>query len=286
MSMVAKILIFVNLALAVAVMGAAGAYLQSAENWRDQFNKKDSDTKATILDLQGNLKQTQGNLDEANRKAAAATAAQAASEATVRTLQTNQDLLQKSQTAMQTSLSGLEARIGDLQQNLAAARAANDNLQKEKAQADDEKRAALEAKAAAETEQKRLENAVANLTGQLDAADKNKAALAEDLEKTSTSLAIYKEKYPPIGVQAAPVKGMVLAAEPKTGIYLISVGSKNGLKVADELTISNENGFVASVVVDKVFDDKASVMVKRIGGKALKKDGTEIRQGDKVGNSY
>lgn len=284
MSMVAKILIVLNLILAVMVMGAAGAYLQSAENWKVQYENQKTTLSGEIKELGGRLQQTQASLDEANRKATAAESARSAAESANRTLSENNNLNQKKLADYNATLQAMEAKMGNLQANLEAARQENATLQGEKKQADDEKRAALAAKGAAETEQKRLENEVANLGSMLNASQKSGAEVAAQLEAANTTIDMYKGKFGSIGLVGAPVKGQVLAADAKMDIYLISVGTKDGLKMADELTIYRNDQFVAVVVVDKVFDDKASVVVKRMNGKPLKK--ADIQQGDKVASVF
>lgn len=282
--MVAKILIVLNLILAVMVMGAAGAYLQSAEDWRTKYTLKAEESETNIKALQERLQQAQTSLDEANRKAAAAATAQASAETAQKLASENNNLLQKKLDDYNATLQGLNEQVKSLSGNLASAQERIATLENEKKTADDEKRAALSAKAAAETEQKRLTNENANLASMLEGAQKNGAALAEQLEASNTELAILREKYPNAGGLSAPVKGTVLAADAKMDIYLISVGSKDGVKTADELTVYRNDQFVAVVVVDKVFEDKASVMVKKMDGKAFKK--SDIQQGDKVATVY
>lgn len=280
MSMVAKILVFVNLVLAVMVMAAAGAYLKSAEDWKGRNATLQLRYDNDIKEKSDSLKQAIAGQDEALKAKAAAETAKSAAEATAKTLSENLNIQQKSGAAMLGSLNKVEATMGDFEKNLASARAENAALQNEKAAADAEKRAALEAKSAAETEQKRLTNELENATASLDAAQKAKVALAEQLEATTTTLQIYKDKYPSPTGTGSPVKGMVLAADSKGGVYLISVG-KADVKQGDELTVSRGEKFVAQVVVDRVLgDDKASVVVKTIEGR--KQQQMDIMQGDRV----
>jgi len=79
------------------------------------------------------------------------------------------------------------------------------------------------------------------------------------------------------------VKGQILAADSAMDIYLVSVGRKEDVRVGDELTVYRGDTFVAVVVVDHVFEDKASVVVKKVSGKAMKK--SDIKAGDKVARS-
>lgn len=282
--MVAKILIVLNLILAVMVMGAAGAYLKSAEDWRTRYNKKSAEDEINIKELSARLQKATDSTDEANRKAATAAAAQASAEAAFKTSSENHALLQKKLDDYNATLTGLNERVKDLSANLGAAQERITTLEAEKAASETEKRNALAAKNAAETEQKRLENEVANLTGMLESSQKNVVAQAEQLEAANTTIKMFEGKFGKAGAISAPVKGMVLAADSKMDIYLISVGSKDGVKMADELQVYRNDQFVATVVVDKVFEDKASVMVKRMGGKPFKK--MDIQQGDKVATIY
>jgi hypothetical protein len=64
------------------------------------------------------------------------------------------------------------------------------------------------------------------------------------------------------------------------GIYLISAGSQQGLRVGDPLVVERAGRFVARVVVDKVFRDKASVQRRNDEDGAV--DRLVIRQGDGV----
>jgi len=287
MSMVAKILIVLNLILAVAVMGAAGAYLNSAENWKKQYRDTKDRLEKEIVELRDRNTKTQSSLDEANRGKAAAITAKDTAEVAMKQAADANAVLQKKLDDLVASNQTTAAKMADLETGLRQAREQNDKLLGEKKTADDDRRAAMEAKNAAETEQKRLQNEVDNLTGMLDAAQKNGAALAEANEALSSENIQWRTKYPGgIGAASVPVKGMVLASDPKSDIYLISVGTKDQVKVGDELTVYRGDQFVAVVVVDKVFDDKASVMTKREGGKPMKKDGMDIRQGDKVATVY
>jgi chromosome segregation ATPase len=250
MSMVAKILIVLNLILAVAVMGAAGAYLQSAEHWKKQYNDNKATLEGEIKELNDRVTKTQLAREEADR-------AKSAAETKARELDTAHKIVQDSNTVLQGKLNDLVASQGatsaamtQLEAGLRQAREQNDKLLTEKKTADDERRAAMDAKAAAETEQKRLQNELDNATAMLDATQKDKASLAEKLEASNTALEIYKQRFGSIGLVGAPVKGMVLAADPKMDIYLISVGDKDQVKLGDELTVYRGDQFVAFVVVD------------------------------------
>lgn len=286
MSMVAKILIVLNLIMAVAVMGAAGAYLNSAENWKKQYNDTKGQLEGEIREIRSSLEITQKSLEEANRKAQSATTAHVSTEAALKVSEESNKVLQGKLNDLVAANQTLAAASTQLEAGLRQAREQNQKVLEEKQTADTERRAAMDAKGAAETEQKRLQNELDNATAMLDSSQKDKVSLGEKLEASNTALEMYRNRFGTIGLVSAPVKGMVLAADPKMDIYLISVGEKDQVKVGDELTVFRGDQFVAVVVVDKLFADKASVTVKREGGKPMKKDGMDIRQGDKVATVF
>ena len=89
---------------------------------------------------------------------------------------------------------------------------------------------------------------------------------------------------PPPPPPPKAVKGLVLAADDKMDIFLVSVGRNEGLEIGHELTVYRGDTFVAVVVVDKVFADKAAASIKKENGKRMQK--SPIRQGDKVASIY
>jgi outer membrane murein-binding lipoprotein Lpp len=148
-------------------------------------------------------------------------------------------------------------------------------LREQVARARVEARAAREAAAVAsldvakaQVEQKRLARELAGVSSSTDGARPGRP-----------------ETDPPPRKPDAPytsAHGSVVAVDEKMGVYLVSLGENRGVKSGDELTVHRDAKFVAIVIVDKVFEDKASVRVKVVNGKPLKK--SDIQTGDKVGN--
>ncbi|MHC4922932.1 MAG: hypothetical protein ACYTG4_02500 [Planctomycetota bacterium] len=278
--MVAKILVVLNLFLAVFVLGAAGAYVNSAENWKAQHASVKETLSQDKEELQSNLDRERASREEAQAAKEEALRKAAEYKTAADTASASNELLQRKLADLAGTLETNTQKLTDLEANLRSAREANTALQSEKDAADGARRDALSAKNAAETEQKRLEGEVANLTSMLDASNTNLHQTSEDLEATATTLAMYKEKFGGLGLVAAPVKGKVLAADSSMDLYLLSVGEKDGVKLADELTVYRNGQFVAVVVVDKVMADKCSASVKVMAGKSFKK--MDVQQGDEV----
>jgi len=120
----------------------------------------------------------------------------------------------------------------------------------------------------------RIEEAIAGLHRKVDAL----AARPADAAPPPGDPGVPPEPPPPPA--RGTLKGTVLAADDRSGIYLVSLGTKDGLKAGDDLTVHRGDTFVAVVVVDKPFADKASVVVKEQDGRPLKN--SPIRQGDRV----
>ena len=63
-------------------------------------------------------------------------------------------------------------------------------------------------------------------------------------------------------------------------MHLISVGSKDGVKIEDRFVVFRGGEFVALVMADKVFEDKCSVIVMGTPGHPLM--ASNLRVGDTV----
>jgi hypothetical protein len=83
-------------------------------------------------------------------------------------------------------------------------------------------------------------------------------------------------------VLPSPVRATVLASDDAVDLHFISAGSKDGLKWGDVLTVTRDGHFVAEVVVDKCFYDRATVAPRLVHRLPVKK--LDIRRGDRVSN--
>jgi len=90
----------------------------------------------------------------------------------------------------------------------------------------------------------------------------------------------YRPKYSDGEREQCTYEGTILAANDDEDMFLISVGSKQCVRTDDCLVVFRGSEVVGFIVVDCVFSDKASGVVLRSQGKAMKKP--EIRVGDGV----
>jgi hypothetical protein len=121
------------------------------------------------------------------------------------------------------------------------------------------------------TEIKRLESEVASLEARL-----------EDLNTKS----MYNSSFPRRHQNDEPARvlGTVLASDSMSDIHWISIDPKDGIKVADELTVFRKDAFVAVVVVEEIVDKKARVVVKKLAGKPMQKSAIQV--GDKYSGVF
>jgi len=87
-----------------------------------------------------------------------------------------------------------------------------------------------------------------------------------------------------LGVQPIPYEGTVRAVDAEQGVFLVSVGSKHGVKWGDGLVAFRGDEVLGVLVIDKVFEDKASAVYQSIDGKAMR--GSDLRVGDGVASVY
>jgi hypothetical protein len=169
----------------------------------------------------------------------------------------------------------------EVSERLDAALQETEGLREQVARATAETRTAREAAAVASLEAAKLGIEIKRLQKDLDAGAAAREAGAQDDPGAPDS---FRKGRARDDSGCRVLKGTVLAADVKMGLYLISIGKKQDVREGDELTVYRGESFVAVVVVDRVFEDKASVCVKKVKDKPFQK--SEIRPGDKVANTF
>ena len=89
-------------------------------------------------------------------------------------------------------------------------------------------------------------------------------SMTEQLEEKSMTLEMYKKEKGPLtaGVVMKNVKGVVQAADNRVDIYVLSVGSKDGVEPGYEFTVFRGSEYVSTIVIDKVFPNYSSGTTK------------------------
>lgn len=265
MSLFAKIMVVVNLILAVVFLAAAGTLLGAAEDYKKKYEDqlRDRTAEKVALDLQITERQAQKDALQRNvaelqtQKAAVVgqlgqlTSSNDATNDANRQLRASYEKLASAQTDLQSRLADLNKQLDTKTSELATSEASRkEGDSKNRAQADE----------------------IARLTQDKDTAEKSLAAneasmksLTDQLDESRTTVERYtKEKGALTGsVSMKDVKGVVQAVDNKVDIYVISVGSKDLVAPGYEFTIYRGNEYISTIVIDKVFPNYSSGTTKR-----------------------
>ena len=265
MSVVAKILVVLNLFLAIGFLGASATFLGVQENYKVQLAEKTDELQREIDDLT-TQKQTLG------QKLSDALAISAEKQANNEGLTAQAEMQEQAMTSLKerhNQLLGQFERLSqtakDLQSTIDSLNDDKNRLINEKDSALGEKRAAVDAKNSAITEQKRLENEILGLQDQVGELETRLVAISEQLEKTDLVVALYKEAYGEIGDNFGKpaIAAHVSGVNNDLNIVLLSVGRDDNVKAGYEFTIYRNNEYVATVVIDKVEKDHCSGYSKK-----------------------
>ena len=265
MSVVAKILIVLNLILAVVFLGSGATYLgvketfklklETAEaNWvterkdledsRDNFSKKWRDQEAKTATAQTELADIQGRWaqkEEEYKQAAAL------------------------QTKLQAAYDKLSETYRDAIAQVDTLRNEKNRLIDEKDQALTAKRTAIDAQNNAVTEQRRLES---ELQAANDTVDELKVRINEvstKLASTEVLVKAYEDKYGPYAEAMTPpaIQAKVAAVDNGLNIVILTVGRDDEVKAGYEFTVYRDDKYIGRVVIDKVERDHCSGYSKK-----------------------
>jgi predicted nuclease with TOPRIM domain len=266
MSGIAKILVVLNLFLAIGFLGAASTFLGVQENYKVQLAEAEETLGVEIADLKAQKDKLGKDLNDQRSLSAEK---QANNEGLTAQLQAQDEefgRLREVHNQLLGQYERLSQTASDLQTTIDSLNADKNRLIEEKDAALGEKRTAVGEKNDAVTEQKRLDTEILGLQDQVAELEKRLVSTSKQLEDTDLVVALYKEKFGEIGetlIGVPIIKAVVAGVNNDLNIVLFSVGRDDLVKPGYEFTIYRNNEYVATVVVDKVEKDHCSGYSKK-----------------------
>lgn len=264
MSLFAKIMVVVNLILAVVFLSSAGTVLNAMESWKAKHGR---DTQALTAERDDLARQRDSQIQQKETAIGAAAAAEqraTGAESKLDVLQNSADAVMAHNAKLEEQLQTLVNTQQDLQTKNSELQGIIENLRGELARAEGEKR---DANSQVETLQQsvaRLEQELSDTGAALASQEMANKAQSEQIDAQNTTIAMYNKHFGPLpgGVAMKPLDAVVQAVDNANDIYILSVGSKDGVQEGYEFTVHRNGEYIATVVVDKVFANHASAKTK------------------------
>lgn len=282
MSVIAKILVVLNLVLAVVFLGASATYLGQKEGWRLKYEKLDAETQATIKALNDNLNQATKNYQDQQQMTSVEVTKNAELRARIEQKEDEYGKLREAHNTLLGQYERLSQVEKDQLDQIKQLMSDKDGLIAARDQALQEKAAAVKEANDAVTEQRRLETELQDAKDQCGNLEKQLVAANEDLDKTKLVVKAYEDKVGPLpGIIAPPkIDATVAGVDNNLNIVMLSVGGDDGVKEGFEFTIYRNNEYVGQIVIDRVERDYCSGSSK----KNLEKSAIQV--GDKATTRY
>jgi len=277
MSTFAKVMVVVNFILAIAFLAAAGTLHGAAESWKGKYNDLEKAKDQQIQNLDGQVKARGQELEEARAQQRALEGRAAAAEAVQKQQAESNSVLMKEIDVKNGEISKLQANLTDATNAVKDQTARNEQLSTALAQKDADQKATAEKLRTSEELAARETQRADNAERSLGAAEVANKKATDDLDSANTALAVYRKKFGALGeAPVSAVKGVVQAASASDDVFVVSVGSKDGVKVGYEFTVSRGDKYVSTIVIDSVFPNHAAGHTKQ-GMKKL-----DVQAGDSV----
>jgi len=276
MSLFAKIMVIVNLILAVAFLAAAGTFLNATQSWKGK-HKTDTDVLGVqVKDVTAQRDAQQKDKDTALAAKRSAETRAAASDAKATTAGDSMIELHQLNESLRQNLEALTTNQGDLQSRNTELGTQIDALRSELETARSEKGAALEQLKTANETNARLEQGVKDAERIAADGEAKVESLSDQLDQVRTENTALKASGASMSgaIAMKKVDAKVQAADNAVDIYILSVGSSDGVTGGYEVHVYRGRTYGATVVVDKVFPNHCSTHVKD----GLKK--SPVRPGD------
>jgi len=279
MSTVAKILVVLNLGLAVFFLASASNFLGQQDNYKNKLTAETAahaETRAvkdgiiaekdqTILTVNAQV----NNLTRERDVAQAENGRLAAANTHERTA-----FDQLSSTAAHNAHS-----VAQLTKSLDSARDMIGSLQKSNGQLRDDLKQAQDDRDAKIAQVNALQQQLANETENRKGLETSLAAAQETIQRQDFTLRWFNERFPGARASTQPAhSGQILASDNKANVYVISLGEEDGVKPGFTYIVSRGGQYIATIQI-------GNVQAKQSAGRALKDISKgDVHRGDKVMN--
>ena len=279
MSTVAKILVVLNLGLAVFFLATASNFLGQQDNFKkklvvqeEKYNTDIGLKDSEIGELRGRLQAAQGEINKLTREREVAQAENARIVAEVTHLREAYNQLSANATKSSRSVEQLTKCLDAARDMISNLQTSNTNLRDNLKSAQDDRDAKV---AQVNALQQQLGNETENRKG----LEASLASARENIERQDFKLRWYADRFPGAVASAQPAhSGQILAADNKANVYVISLGEEDGVKPGFTYIVSRGGEYIATIQID-------DVQAKQSAGRAIKDiSKSSVRRGDKVMN--
>ncbi len=264
MSGLAKVFIVVNFVLSIVFLSGAGMLLAQSDDWRSKFDEKETELASVREDLEGQISDLRADRD---------------------TLQTQYDKVQndlgdetnakdkfqsdlnderQASKELRTSVNKLQEALDSLQGNLQNSSSRIDDLtasvDRERSRADE----AVRAQMAAEDELTRTKSMLSDTRDRVASLEGSVESMRTENEDLDLMVdAAKRAGFDPSELTAAPpINGFVKAVDNSTGVFILSIGSDDGVKKGHKFFVYRGNEFLGEVYVDQVQSDLSSAVAR------------------------
>jgi predicted nucleic acid-binding Zn-ribbon protein len=260
MSVVAKILIVLNLVLAVVFLGAASTFLGEQQKYKLQFENVSAEFATAQTNWEAQKAVLDGNVRDLRDQLSSKTAAYDSVAAKAEAKEAEFDAVSRAYTELRGQFEQLAQTARDAQSHIEQLNSDKNNLVNEKDQAMTEKRQAIDAMNDAITERRRLEGELVAAMDTIAGMEKVGVDMAAEIEGLSLLVAAYKSKVGDLPNLLTPpkIKAKVSAVNNEMNIVILSVGRDDQVEEGFEFTIYRGNDYVGKVIIDTVEADYCS----------------------------
>ena len=265
MSVVAKILIVLNLVLAVAFLSGAASFLGQKEAWKKQYEDLDARTSTEIANLKTQVDEKEGQFRQ--QEEAANTAIREKETAIAKFEQADADNMKflENYNRLQADHNRLSETYKDALAQIDSLRNDKNSLITQKDNALSEKRDAIGKMNDAQTEAQRLQSELMDMKDAVAGLEEKVVVMSKEIESAGVMLQAYKDKFGTITewIDVPPMAAKVSAVNEEFNIVILSVGKDDGVKPGFEFTVYRGDKYIGKIIVDDVQKDHCSGFSKK-----------------------
>ena len=264
MSGLAKVFIVINFVLAIVFLSGAGVLLHKTDEWKVAFEAEEAAHATTKKEKDATIQEVSAQRDNLQKGYDQLTNDVNDEKNAVQKLTSDLSDERQASKELRDSVNKLQESFDNMEGNQ---KASTDRIAELTSQVDSERSRANDAvnkQMSAEDERTRLQAELSNANDRLAQYEADVEMMRKANEDLSLQVAAaVSAGFDPNELTAAPaINGVIKAVDNSTGVFILSVGSDDGVKKGYKFFVYRGNEYLGEVYVDQVQSDLCSAVAR------------------------
>ncbi len=264
MSGLAKVFVGINFVLAIVFLSAAGMLLSTSADFKEKYDNEVDLHEQTKTRLEANLTDVEAQLSEKSRGYEKLSNDLGDAENAQAALRDNLEQSRDTSDKLSADLTKLREDLANLEKNLTRSQDQLESLTQQKEAAQNTADGAVRSQMAAEDELTRTKAELSDARDRIAGLEQQVTSANSQIEELQVVVSgAAAQGFDPNEIASAPpISGVIRAVDNSRGVFVLSVGSDDGVTRGTKFFVFRGNEYLGEVYADQVQADLCSAVAR------------------------